>query len=135
MKRRLDGAQREVFRLTVGACPSCAVFDPGWEYGRTVIYRRSNRSVTMRCEVCGLQWTMTFAKIHQAVNRQLRRESVREHPRTAALYEDMAAMTANAPQNETRGRKPAETARRSPHAVAAAGGPATSEEADAAGSA
>jgi hypothetical protein len=31
-----------------------------------VIYRRSDKSVTMRCEKCGLQWTMTWAKIHQA---------------------------------------------------------------------
>jgi hypothetical protein len=38
---------------------------------RLNVYRRSSRSVTMRCEDCGLQWTMTWVKIHQAMERQL----------------------------------------------------------------
>jgi len=33
---------------------------------RVVIYRRSPKSITMRCNKCGLHWTMTRAKIHKA---------------------------------------------------------------------
>jgi hypothetical protein len=48
-------------------CTLYSVSKPGSpELG--VIYRRSHKSITMRCEQCGLQWTMTWAKIHQAAN-------------------------------------------------------------------
>ena len=52
-------------RAVVGSCPMCI------ERGKpAVIYRRSHKSVTMRCNKCGLQWTMTLARIHKAASKQ-----------------------------------------------------------------
>ena len=69
--KRLDRSSSATLRLSIGACPSCAVFLSGFDNGHTVVYRRSHSSVTMRCETCGLQWTMTWAKIHAAMKRHL----------------------------------------------------------------
>ena len=33
-----------------------------------VIYRRSNHSVTFRCQACHLQWTITLASLHRAAS-------------------------------------------------------------------
>ena len=33
-----------------------------------VIYRRSNHSVTFRCQACHLQWTITLASLHHAAS-------------------------------------------------------------------
>jgi hypothetical protein len=59
-------------RLAAGACPSCAMFEPGWAKlgscsGNSpgVIYRRSAHSVTFRCNRCKLQWTITLANLHR----------------------------------------------------------------------
>ena len=106
MRQRLKGQPRTVLGVGVGACPACAMFEPGMgmEAAHTVVYRRSARSITMRCEDCGLQWTMTFSKIHEAMRRKL------ADPATDAIsaqfYEDLAAMTKPAADRETRGRKP-----------------------------
>ena len=67
MIKRIDRRNSSKVRELFGVCALCLAtgsFDPD-HLG--VIYRRSPRSVTMRCDKCGLQWTMTFAKIHQAL--------------------------------------------------------------------
>ena len=33
-----------------------------------MIYRRSNHSVTFRCQACYLQWTITWASLHRAAS-------------------------------------------------------------------
>src|SRR5262249_5695772 len=35
-----------------------------------VIYRRSNHSITFRCNHCSLQWTVTLANLHRAAKRK-----------------------------------------------------------------
>jgi hypothetical protein len=82
-RRRLVRLRRrgdfDYIRQAVGTCPSCAVVlreSLGAQLGVThgVVYRRSRRSLTMRCSFCGLQWTMTWVKIAQAMRRQAERE-------------------------------------------------------------
>ncbi len=62
------GYRRKVrfkLRLFVGNCPHCGKgFAP-----ESHIYRSSRRSVTMRCTICGLQWTMTLHQIAKAAER------------------------------------------------------------------
>ena len=45
-----------------------------------VIYRRSHKSVTMRCQACGLQWTMTWAKINKAAMHHAATPHADRHP-------------------------------------------------------
>ena len=100
--KRLSRGTTATLQLAIGACPSCAVWVAAGMASRSVVYRRSNRSITMRCEVCGLQWTVTYAKLHAAMKRQL---AGGLDPDTAALYERIAELTEFAAKNETRGRK------------------------------
>jgi hypothetical protein len=90
-----------LFRLAIGACPACSVYTASFFAGRSVIYRRSNRSVTMRCETCGLQWTMTYVQI----NKAMRRQQAMDDGGTPAsvVYEQMTNATDFAVENETRG--------------------------------
>lgn len=73
MMRRLtaDEPLRWALSDTAGACPCC---EAGWHpHGGPsgAIYRRSRRSVTMRCARCGLQWAVTYHMLLRAVERQL----------------------------------------------------------------
>lgn len=102
--RNLDRWDRDAIRQMVGNCPFCAsggvsVFGlpKGTEAG--VIYRTSRRSLTMRCSICGLQWTMTWVKIHQAMQHRIAHEGDRE---MAGIVAELAAP---ALANETRGRR------------------------------
>ena len=56
-------------------CPVCTG-QLGKQSEPAVIYRRSNHSVTFRCQACYLQWTITWASLHRAP-RLLRLPSVR----------------------------------------------------------
>jgi hypothetical protein len=101
MKRREAQPYYDALHSVVSACPHCATFAPGIELGRTVIYRMSNRSVTMRCEVCSLQWTMTLHRISEMAKRV-----VGEHDDEWWLrpqHEAVARMFAR--DFETRGRR------------------------------
>ena len=89
--KRLDRYASQVLSVCIGACPSCAVFATAFDNGHSVIYRRSSNSVTMRCEDCGLQWTMTWAKVNAAMHRHLATDL---DERSAHVYEQMAEMTA-----------------------------------------
>lgn len=100
--KRLSRAERACFVVGVGACPSCAVFGVRFLVSRSVIYRRSARSVTMRCEDCGLQWTMTLARINAVMERKA--AAIDPDERTSPVYRGLAAMTAEAARAETRGR-------------------------------
>jgi len=95
IKKRLPQLMSFQIRMLVGTCPLCSAA------GRHllalgVIYRRNHRSVTMRCERCHLQWTMTWAKIHQAA--KTRKDA---DPMVAMLAEG----TEPAARRETRGRR------------------------------
>jgi hypothetical protein len=47
-----------------GNCPASAAHgNPYHIQGGGAIYRRSFRSVTMRCNECGLLWTVTFHQL------------------------------------------------------------------------
>src|SRR6266545_4950694 len=83
----------------VTQCPLCGAADAQQHDG--VIYRRSNRSVTLRCRRCGLQWTMTWLKVHQAAKRL--RELVKSDGAASDLGQ-LAEATAFAVSQETRGR-------------------------------
>jgi hypothetical protein len=62
----------------------------------SVIYRRSPRSVTMRCNACGLQWSMTFARIHEAAIKAGKGSDglLRGILEVVALFSEDAAATA-----------------------------------------
>jgi hypothetical protein len=62
---RLPRFDRISIRLVAGRCPSCAN-----EAELGVIYRRSNHSITFRCNHCSLQWTVTLANLHRAAKRK-----------------------------------------------------------------
>jgi uncharacterized Zn finger protein len=85
----------------VGKCPLCNTIGPPFEHMGGVL-RRSNRSVTMRCSRCGLQWTMTWLKIHQAAVRGIELVRGRAEQR---MLRSLADMTAFAVEQETRGRR------------------------------
>jgi hypothetical protein len=77
---RLNRDTRSRLRRMIGKCPLCSSVNKDLEEElgesqrdedglgplRAVIYRRSAISVTMRCDKCGLQWTLTLQKIHDA---------------------------------------------------------------------
>lgn len=111
-RRRLTRSQARMIGMAVGSCPICAPWAPGFIPGSSidgaVIYRRSNRSLTMRCETCGLHWTMTWAKINQAMRRHLALIGDIETDAdkyTAWIFESVREMTEPALANETRGRR------------------------------
>jgi hypothetical protein len=90
-----------VARMTFGACPGgCPCFFPG---ANTVVYRSSHRSVTMRCKTCGIQWTMTWAQLHEAAKRVLEVEN--ENSKARPAYERLVSMTSGPRADETRGRR------------------------------
>lgn len=98
----LDRWDRDAIRQVVGTCPFCATRDNlarqlGSPTG--VFYRSSRRSVTMRCAVCNLQWTMTWVKIHQAMQYLIAYEGDGE------MAGVVARITEPALANETRGRR------------------------------
>jgi uncharacterized Zn finger protein len=101
MISRMDRQFSTELRFLIGHCPLCA----GLKTPPGVIYRRSPTSITMRCEHCGLQWTMTWLKIHQAAKRkveQLEADTEREgtpgsvHLRLRELYTMLENVTAGA---------------------------------------
>jgi hypothetical protein len=54
-------------RSIFGACPACRYFVSGSPLkDPAVIYRRSPHSITFKCKVCSLQWTITHANLHRA---------------------------------------------------------------------
>jgi hypothetical protein len=79
---RLSRSQAYELRFIFGDCPCCnygisnnPLRDPA------VIYRRSQHSVTFRCNVCRLQWTITWANIHRAASAVIDyRRSARKKP-------------------------------------------------------
>jgi len=103
MKARLPQYEGSIIKMAVGSCPACATYAAGFPNDRTVIYRRSRRSITMRCEQCGLQWTMTWVKVHQATSRLASAVPDDKTPATS-IYEQVRDMTEFALERETRGR-------------------------------
>jgi hypothetical protein len=92
-------------RDALGKCPLCAQHDGRFGAGieQAAIYRRSGRSVTMRCSQCGLQWTVTWAQLNKALRRTL--------PRVAGVgnRKDVEALIGASDEvaaAEHRGRKP-----------------------------
>ena len=81
----------------VGAssCPVCTNLLPPLQsgFGCTVIYRCSHRSITFRCNVCGVKWTITLANLHKVA---LAKKSV--HP----YFSWVADWTKEAAERETR---------------------------------
>jgi hypothetical protein len=70
---KLSPKDFRALKEALGTCPICVLRDTiptdmGLTHG--VVYRRSRTSVTMRCEVCGLQWAMTWEKVIQAMKYQ-----------------------------------------------------------------
>jgi hypothetical protein len=95
-------------REALGSCPLCSryngspLIDANVFERESVIYRRSARSVTMRCCSCGLQWTVTFAQLNKALRRTA--------PRTTGIgergdVENLIAATDAAAAAEHRGRQ------------------------------
>ena len=64
---RLDRTNAYLLKGTAGYCPVCTGM-LGKQEDKTVIYRRSDTSVTFRCEACYLQWTITWASLHRAAS-------------------------------------------------------------------
>jgi hypothetical protein len=55
--------------FTAGVCPSCSMLRGLLdEHQFSVIYRRSATSVTFRCRLCGLKWTVTLANLHKVAS-------------------------------------------------------------------
>jgi hypothetical protein len=68
---RLPFLDRFSIRLVAGVCPSCAYdISNMMDIKLGVIYRRSNHSVTFRCNHCSLQWTVTLANLHRVAKRK-----------------------------------------------------------------
>jgi hypothetical protein len=68
-----------LIRDTIGGCPHCLLWNKSG--GTTgAIYRRSRRSVTMRCAFCGLQWTVTAHMLSKATQQWLERATDKERP-------------------------------------------------------
>jgi hypothetical protein len=63
-------------RQALGICPNCITRSIyGVNAGPSgVVYRRSRTSLTMRCDFCGLQWTMTWLKVLQAMRHRIASE-------------------------------------------------------------
>ena len=69
---RLWKPVRVAVRVVAGNCPSCSVINREIALP-AAIYRRSNSSVTFRCQVCALQWTVTLANLHRSAVARLAR--------------------------------------------------------------
>src|SRR6266536_6204164 len=69
----------DMLLMTVNCCPMCRQ-----AFGGGVISRSSHRSVTMRCGVCGLQWTMTAHRIAAAARRHAERNPDGEYAQICA---------------------------------------------------
>jgi len=84
------------------SCPVCTSNYPPLEsgFGHTVIYRRSDRSITFRCKKCGAQWTMTFANLHKVLSRHIASSKKKVHP----WYDWVVRSIAFAAKAEKRGR-------------------------------
>ena len=65
---RLPFLKRFLLRKTAGSCPVCIRHFGKVMYEPAVIYRRSDHSVTFRCQTCHLQWMMTLASLHRAAS-------------------------------------------------------------------
>jgi len=63
MKRR-NRELTSTLRAAIGTCPAC-------ERRGAVVYRRSPTSVTMRCNGCRLQWTVTMHQLRRFLKREL----------------------------------------------------------------
>jgi hypothetical protein len=75
---RMPGVHRAAIRSVAGICPSCALSRTfGGEQSTSlkdvlgVIYRRSDTSITFRCQHCELQWTVTLANLHKAAQSKI----------------------------------------------------------------
>jgi len=94
IRKRMPRNVSTAFHL-VGAssCPACTSNHPPLQtgFGHTVIYRRSHRSITYRCNKCGALWTMTLANLHKVASAM---RSV--HP----YYAWVAEWTKDAAKNE-----------------------------------
>jgi hypothetical protein len=92
-------------RDAVGRCPLCSQYNDsfGAPCQSSAIYRRSGRSVTMRCDSCGLQWTVTWAQLNKALRRTLPRVAG-EGDRKDVEY--LIRASDGVAEAEHRGRKP-----------------------------
>jgi hypothetical protein len=110
MKRKLRNQhdrhprwQVDLLRSLVGNCPHCARFENklGVKH-ESVMYRRSEHSITFRCERCKLQWTITLAKLHKAIAAFV--PVLKEAGATEAVevYENFARITKFAAEREAK---------------------------------
>lgn len=100
MMGKFPESLRLLLRAHVGNCPA------GCSHGGfpllAPIYRSSRRSVTFRCDRCGLQWTMTYHMLAKAL-ANLPRDGKTGGATTHLA--DALAQIANA-VGERRGRQP-----------------------------
>ena len=100
---RQDPAVYEWLRLYAGNCPNCAAWGRLTPFHRTgVVYRLSARSVTFRCNHCGLQWTVTLHQFAKAARRWADEAERGGSPDAGVLR----MIADHWPVDETRGRKP-----------------------------
>jgi len=104
MKRRMPKVLGIALKMCFGTCPACSL-DGLMQMPSGVIYRRSRRSVTMRCSTCGLQWTMTWAMINKAAKRHVQNAIGDELALKASMYGTLVEATGFAVERETRGRR------------------------------
>ena len=55
--------RKEWVHRIVSACPHCALGPPPGS--ASVIYRLSGSAITMRCNLCSLQWSMTLHRVSE----------------------------------------------------------------------
>jgi hypothetical protein len=92
-------------RFLVGACPHCRP-----PFGMGVVYRTSRRSVTMRCQKCGLSWMMTAHQIAKAAEHWTATMDGRPYQGPSAAMVSVLIEWAGL-VNERRGRRSASGAR------------------------
>lgn len=64
----LQAARRSLIRALVAGCPHCTVAAMPGELSDIRIYRMSRTAVTLACNNCRLQWSMTFHMIARMAN-------------------------------------------------------------------
>jgi hypothetical protein len=117
--RQLGHLVRGAARMAGGRCPAGCSGQLGLP--TAVVYRSSARSITYRCNVCGLQWTVTIHQLAKSARRvaDLTRGSEFAHAddNVATVLERWAEAV-----GESRGRKPTKTTKWSPRAAGTAEG-------------
>jgi|SRR5882724_304089 len=93
--------QANQLKHLVGNCPHCARFEnnAGVKH-ESVIYRRSETSITFRCERCKLQWTITLANMHKAFAAFVPVLKEGGATEAAEIYENFARITKFAVERE-----------------------------------